>query len=222
MRLETGQSLPALGTLATTLRNLVLVRDLRRPELSRLELPQGFACAPIRQTADEAFGRLNDFCQANHFPADWPRHMLERGSVAWALTNANEVIGAGWATRGPFYVEEIRRTFDAGPDADYFFGDFIAPSFRKRGLHRHLIRARLLGSRDAQRHWAMAMTRSDNAASVAGYLSEGFAVASELRTRRRAGWELDTIHHGADALPAGTFSTEGFALLTVGRIRRSK
>ena len=204
------------------LRNLVLVRDVEGafPLLARID---DFACVPVHHSRGDEFIAVEAFCAANGFPTDWPRRMLERGALGWIMiTSGGEVAATAWITRSPFYVEEIRRTFDPGPDGDYYFGDFTAPSFRGRRLHRHLIQQRLEASRGAGRRWATAMTLSTNGASLSGYEALGFAVGSELRTRRRAGWQLDSIHSISAEQPASAFSSEGFLIPGVGRLRRAR
>ena len=75
--------------------------------------------------------------------------MLGQGGQAVCIMSDNKPVAAGWLIRGPFYVDEIRRSFDAGPDADYYLGCFVAEAARGHGLQRALIRARLKLSQDA-------------------------------------------------------------------------
>jgi ribosomal protein S18 acetylase RimI-like enzyme len=202
-------------------RDWLLVRDVQVPA-EPLALPEGIGAVSVRSQADPHWPTLRRFCEAHRFPESWPANMLSAGAVAHLLVaDSGEAIGSGWEVERPFYVEEIGRTFDAGPGNCYFFGDLIAPAYRARGLHRHLIRLRLDSCRSAETNWAMAMTRSDNVPSVKAYQREGFQIAAELRTSRRRGWRLDSVHPTASGLPIGRLSREGFLLPGLGRIRRA-
>lgn len=202
-------------------RNWLLVCDVQVPA-EALALPEGIRSASVRTQDDADWPTLCRFCETHRFPAGWPAKMLSDGAVAHLLVlESGEAIGSGWEVERPFYVEEIGRTFDAGTGNAYFFGDLVAPAYRGRRLHRHLIRLRLDSCRAAGINWAMAMTRSDNAPSLRAYQGERFQIAAELRTWRRRGWRVDSVRRTASDLPIGRLSREGFLLPGLGRIRRA-
>lgn len=203
-------------------RDWLLVRDVQVPA-EPLALPEGIRPVVVRGQDGPDWPTLCRFCEAHRFPAGWPAKMLSDGAVAHLLVamESGQAVGSGWEVERPFYVEEIRRAFDVGTGNAYFFGDLIAPAYRGRRLHRHLIRLRLDSCRATGINWAMAMTRSDNVPSVKAYQGERFQIAAELRTWRRRGWRVDSVRRAATDLPTGRLSSEGFLLPGLGRIRRA-
>jgi GNAT superfamily N-acetyltransferase len=194
------------------LRNLILTRDLSQPDASQPTGPPPTELLPILETTDVLFPALNQFCASNGFPADWPARMLGNGAQALLTFDSAAPVATAWFIRKPFYLEEVRRTFDAGPDADYYFGDFVAPNARGRRLQRALIERRLHLSREAGRRWAIALTRDDNAASLNSYTSSGFVRAAELRSHHLWRFQLDRFVRYSPAFAAGSVSPAGLSL----------
>jgi hypothetical protein len=191
--------------------DLILTRDTtQRP--APLDLPPRFALHQVTQPTDGGVALLDQLYTADGFPKNWPMTMLERGAHGVVLSADGVPAASAWLIRKPFYVKEIRRTFDAGLDADYYFGDFVAPSFRGEHLQRLLIRARSIMSHEAGRHWAIAMTRATIPASRANYIAEGFSLAAEIRTCRFFRLQLEHRRQIDPRLPCGRLSTEGLHL----------
>lgn len=191
--------------------DLILTRDTTQPP-APLDLPPNLTLHRVIQSTDEGVPLLDQLYTADGFPKNWPMTMLERGAHGVVLTAEGVPAASAWLIRKPFYVQEIRRTFDAGPEADYYFGDFVAPSFRGKHLQRLLIRARSLMSHDDGRLWAIAMTRATIPASRGNYLAEGFFLAAEIRTRRFHRLQLERRQQIDPRLPCGRLSTEGLYL----------
>src|SRR3982751_346890 len=125
------------------LRNLILTRDLSRP-LEPRAIPPGITLSEVRDVSSPSFSLIDDLCATHRFPAGWTAEMLAHGAHAWVLTAPNgSAVAAAWLIRSPFFIEEIQRTFDPGPEGDYYFGDFVAPDFRGQHLQRLLINIRL-------------------------------------------------------------------------------
>jgi ribosomal protein S18 acetylase RimI-like enzyme len=171
----------------------------RPPAPCDLTHPADAAIALITSPDDPAIQPLDHFCTSNGFPPGWPAGML--GSRAQALTAAHPdtdaIMAMAWLTTAPFYVEEIDHTLDPAGGA-YFFGDFVAPAHRGRGLQRALLRHRLALSPGAT---AYTIIRNDNIPSIANYQSVGFTPTTRLSSRRWLGatrWTCSTIP-GVDA-----------------------
>ena len=201
--------------------DLILSRDVSQPIETGI-LPAGMAIHRVNSTGDEGFPLLESLYSSDGFPPDWARQMLDRGSQAVVVVNEDMPVASALLIRKPYYVQEVRRTFDAGPDADYYFGDFVLPAFRGRGLQRLLIRARLELTHRAARRWAMAMTRSGIPASRENYFAEGFGVASEVRTCKLARLQLEHHRRINPNLACGTLSGEGLGLRTSYILRRAQ
>ena len=200
--------------------NLILTRPAT-PSPPSVDLPPSFTLHPVTHPSDPAFLFLDRLYASDGFPAGWARQMLERGAQAVVIVQGDAPAASALLIRQPFYVQEIRRTFDPGPDADYYFGDFVAPGFRGRHLQRSLIRARLLMTHQAGRPWALAMTRATPPASLDNYVAEGFAPSAELRSRTFSRWQLDRFRFINRQLPHGKLSQEGFRLPFSHRLRSS-
>ena len=200
--------------------DLIVTRDASLPP-PPLVMPSDFTPHAIERTSDDGFALLNQLYQSQGFPEKWAARMLEHGAVAVVIAAAQAAVASGFLSRQPFYVQEIRRTFDAGPRADYYLGDYVVPAFRGRQLQRHLIRMRLDMTRKSGRQWAIAMTRATIPASLANYEAEGFAVAATLCKRSIWGWELERRRTCKPTLPTGRLSEEGLALPGGLRLRRS-
>ena len=166
-------------------------------------IPEGYALWEVNGITDEKFPMLEAFYDAQQFPKQHCRLMVERGGQAVLILQDNSPVASAWLMRKPFYVTEIRRTFDAGADADYYLGDCVDPIHRGRGLQRALIRARLNLSNAAGRSHAIAMTRNTIPVSLGNYLAEGFETAAEFRIQRIFGWEWDRIRRLHPTLPTG-------------------
>jgi GNAT superfamily N-acetyltransferase len=184
--------------------DLILTRAVE--PLAALELPPGFSPHRIASATDDAVGRLSAFYTAQQFPPDWTHRMLAQGGRAVLICSGDAPCASAWIMRSPFYVSEVRGTFDAGPDADYYLGDFVTPAFRGQGLQRALIRARLQISGESNRPWAIALTRDNIPASPANYLAEGFQLAAEVQTRKIWRWEFHRLRRKRADLPCGTIN----------------
>ena len=199
--------------------NLILARDASVPP-PILAIPTECTLHRVTDVSDEGFPLLDQVYADDGFPKDWATNMLARGAIAVVILVDRVPAGSALIIRKPCYVQEIRRTFDAGPEGDYYFGDFVLPAFRGRQIQRMLIRARLHISHQAGRRWAMAGTRASIPASLANYSLEGFCIASKLHARQFAGWQWE--HHEVidPTLPSGRLSRKGVALPGSHNLRR--
>ena len=160
----------------------------------------------ITDISDDNFPALDQFCENQHFPAGWARQMISQSAEATLLHINHVPAAAGWLTRKPFYVSEIHRTFHAGEDGDYYFGDWVAPPFRGQGMQRALIAARLHRSSQAHRHWALTMTRASIPASLINYRTCGFEISAEWRSTKILKWHRTHQQIIRPQFPAGTIS----------------
>jgi GNAT superfamily N-acetyltransferase len=144
----------------------------------------------VTRTSDPAFAAMDRLYTDARFPPDWSASTLAAGDQALVLVDpaTAHALAAAWIARRAFYVQEIRRTFDPGPTADYYFGDFVSPAARGRGLQRLLISHRLDLSRGRT---ALAMTCPANHPSQANYASLGFIPVATLTSRSLAGLQFD-------------------------------
>jgi hypothetical protein len=199
--------------------NVILARDVAldgsdlQSQISDLKFA-GFQVQPVIQRTDPAFPPLDRLYSQAHFPTDWAATMLAAGDQATIVLDAatGHALAAAWIARRPFYVQEIRRTFDPGPNADYYFGDFVSPAARGRGLQRLLIAHRLSLSRGRT---ALAMTCPANDPSQANYQSFGFTTIATLTSRFLAGLRIDRC---SPAFPK-YLSREGLSLPRHTRLR---
>ena len=123
-------------------KDLILTRAAT-PSPPPVDLPASHSLHAVTHPSDSAFLLLDRLYASAGFPADWAGKMLERDAQAVVIDADGIPAAAAMLIRRPLYIDEIRRTLDPGPDADYYFGDFVATSFRGRHLQRSLIRARL-------------------------------------------------------------------------------
>jgi hypothetical protein len=201
-------------------RSLVLFRELK-PPVGAPMLPAGFTSFAIRTTSDERFPLLCRSCETDGLPAGWAERMISQNHEAHLLlSEAGESAGCAWIARQAYYISEISRTFDPGPEGDYYFGDFIPPRFRGRKLHRVLIELRVAASLAAGRRYAVGMTHSENLPSIKGYRSADFEIAAELRSRPVGRWRLDSMRWHRPRPNTMQFSTEGLYVPLFGRMRR--
>jgi GNAT superfamily N-acetyltransferase len=205
--------------------DLILTRDLKSPA-PLAEWPAGLRCLAVGSTADTGYAQLDAFCATNHFPPNWVAEMLNGGRSAWVVvaqdnaTNQEVVAAGGWMVRGPFYVEEMDRTFDSGPDGVYLFGDFVGEAWRGRGLQRQLVRERLQSAASSGARWAYSMTRDNNPASMKSYAHEGFITSAEIHVQLKGPLRLDRFRRRVKNLPAGSLSAAGMWLPLGYRLRR--
>jgi hypothetical protein len=203
-------------------RNLIFTRDLTTP-LPGIAWPEGLTIQTLAAPGDGAFAALDRMYVANGFREGWATGLLKgTARVVVALDFSGEAVAAGWLLREPFYVAEIRRTFDPGPNGDYYFGDFVTPSWRGRGLQRASILHRLHLSAADGRRWAIAMTREDNAPSCNNYKAGGFAVAADLTTRLLRNFSLDQLRRLDTSRPYGHLSDRGIRLPFGYRLSRGR
>jgi hypothetical protein len=194
------------------LRNLILTRDVSGP-LELRAIPAGITLSKMRDTSSPSFAPIDELCTTHRFPAGWTAEMLAHGAQAWVLTAANGcAVAAAWLIRSPFFIDEIKRTFDAGPEGDYYFGDFVAPDFRGQHLQRLLINVRLTDSQQSRRRWAIALARAENAPSVANYTAEGFLRGGIHVSRRMGPWRLDRECRLDHSVSVGTLTPPGLRL----------
>jgi GNAT superfamily N-acetyltransferase len=200
--------------------NVILARDVQAP-LATTPLPPELRGNWLSDANSPQFAELERLLAAHQFPTHWANEMLGAADEAIVLSDAasGEAVAAGWIARRPFYVEEIRRTFDAGLGGDYYYGDLVTREWRGRGLQKRLIEWRLERSRAAGRRWAMALTQRANAASLQSYQTCSFAVATELRSAFFAGWRCDQTIRVDERLAAGSLSREGWPLPGSRRLR---
>jgi hypothetical protein len=154
------------------------------------DLKSEIAVRHVTRATDEAFAAMDRLYGAHGFPANWAAGLLQAGDRAVVVLDpeSDSAPAAAWITRRPFYVREIRRTFDPGPDGDYYFGDFVSPAARGRGLQRLVIAQRLELSRGRT---ALAMTCPENDPSQSNYQSLGFTPIATLISRFIAGTQID-------------------------------
>ncbi len=193
-------------------RNLIFTRDLSTP-LPAPAWPEGMTVHTLTHPSDDGFALMDRMYVSNGFRPGWAADLL-KGTVRAivAIAPSGEAAAAAWLLREPFYVSEIERTFDPGPEGDYYFGDFVAPEFRGRGVQSAAILHRLAVSTAEGRRWAMAMTSESNAASCKNYQACGFAVAGSLSTRWRGKIAIDIFRHIDASRPFGSISHRGFRL----------
>lgn len=185
------------------------------------QIPHGYRAVVLRTLVDNHLETLAHAIESDGLPAGWTRHMLDQAHEAHVLLDdAGRFAGCGWIARTKYYVSEIHRSFDPGPDGDYYFGDYVAKDFRGRKLHRVLIELRIAASTAAARRWAIGMTHAQNQPSVKGYLSAGFKVALQLKTKSLGKWRLDKTQRFTPLPPGAGFSTEGVCVPLLGRLRR--
>lgn len=191
--------------------DLILTRDATSPP-PPLGIPSDLVLHQVTNIGEAGFAFLDQIYSMDGFPPGWAAQMLGRGSVAVVIVSGQTPAASALLVRKPFYVREILRTFDAGAEGDYYFGDYVAPAFRGRQIQRMLIRARLHISQQAGRRWAHALTRTTIPASAENYLAEGFCTAAKLHARRWAGWRWE--HHEVvdPRLSAGSLSDQGLRL----------
>jgi hypothetical protein len=174
--------------------NVILARGVAADggdlESEMSDLKSQIDLRPVTQATDEAFAAMDRLYGAHGFAANWAIGLLEAGDRAVVVLDADNhsAQAAAWITRRPFFVQEVRRTFDPGPDGDYYFGDLVLPSARGRGLQRLLIAQRLKLSRGRT---ALAMTCPQNDPSQTNYRSLGFAPIATLTSHFLAGLQID-------------------------------
>ena len=191
--------------------DLILTREIHQlPEPAARG--EHFTARQIHDSSDAASHTLDRFYTAEGFPDQWTAQLLKNGAQAVMICHDELPVAAGWLIRKPFYIEEIRRTFDPGPTSDYYFGDFVAPAFRGKRLQRALIRERLRLTHQAGYRWATAITRSTLPASLSSYSSEGFSVAVALCKRVCLGMEWTRVCRVDRTRYCGQLSKEGLRL----------
>jgi hypothetical protein len=202
-------------------RNLIFTRNLSTP-VPPPQWPHWATVHLISSPKDPAFAALNGLYVQHHFRPDWATGLLKGTARAIAVTGmaGGSAVAAAWLVREPFYVSEMGRTFDPGPDGDYYFGDFVNPHHRGEGLHRWLILHRLALSAADGRRWAFAMSRDTNRGSCKNYPATGFKLAAELTTRRSRIISLDQLKHLDISVPFGQLSQRGLPLPGGYRLRR--
>jgi len=196
------------------------VRDLAEPIEATVIAPPLLHQSVSLSCAD-MIPPLDRFCAAQQFPGGWVRRMLEHGATAQIISNAGEVVAAGWSVSSEFLIEEIGQRFNPGQHADYYFGDFVAGAFRGRSLQRLLIRKRLIISKTQGQRSATAMTLQDNHPSLANYKAEKFLVSAELQTARKGRLRLERLQRHPNPVASWVLSGSGFLIPGLGRIRWS-
>jgi GNAT superfamily N-acetyltransferase len=185
--------------------DLILVRAVTAP-IEPPSLPPDCSIIHITNPAHRDFTALDHFCLHHGFPPGWPAQMIANSASVVMIAQENVPLAAGWLTRKPFYISEIRQTFFAGDDADYYFGDWVDPNSRGQGLQRALIAARLQQSQIAHRTWALTLTRTDIPASLTNYRTCGFQVSARWRALKILKWEFGHKHRVDLTLPSGSLT----------------
>ena len=191
--------------------DFILTREIEQlPEPAALAV--AFDVRHLHDPNDRYCDVLDRFYTAQGFPAKWSERLLASGAQGVMICCGASAIAAGWLTRKPFYVEEIRRTFDPGSAMDYYFGDFVAPEFRGKGLQRALIRERLRLTHQSGRKGSTAMTNPALPASYNNYCTEGFSVTLTLCKRVCLGMEWTRVCCTDSRLFQGRLSKEGLRM----------
>jgi len=191
--------------------DFILTREIT--QLPEMAAPAGpFDVRHLRDPDDFHCNALDRFYTAQGFPAKWSERLLTTGAQAVMIYHADSPIAAGWLIRKPFYIEEIRRTLDPGSETDYYFGDFVAPDFRGKGLQRALIRERLRLTQQAGQKYSTAMTSPALPASFNNYSTAGFSITFTLCKRVCLGMEWTRVCCTNPSLARGRLSNEGLRL----------
>ena len=191
--------------------NFFLTREIAPPPAATT-LAAHFTVRHVSNPGDDARDSLDRFYTAQGFPPGWSHTQLANGAQAVMIDSDESPVAAGWLIRKPFYIEEIRRTFEPAPKVDYYFGDFVAPAFRGQSLQQALIRERLHRSHQTKQQWATAMTSNHIPASLENYRAEGFTVAFTGSKWIVAGVELSRLCCTDRARLHGQLSQEGLRL----------
>ncbi len=191
--------------------NFFLTRVIAPPPAAAT-LAAHFTVRHVSNPGDGARDSLDRFYTAQGFPPGWSHTQLANGAQAVMIDSDESPVAAGWLIRKPFYIEEIRRTFEPAPQVDYYFGDFVASAYQGQGLQQTLIRERLHLSHQTERQWATAMTSDHIPASLKNYRAEGFTVALTGSQRILAGIELSRLCCTDRARLHGRLSQEGLNL----------
>ena len=204
-------------------RNLIFTRDLSTP-VPPAQWPEWATVHLVSNPSEPAFAALNALYLNHHFSPGWAAGLLKGTARAIAVTGTNggSAVAAGWLVREPFYVSELGRNFDPGPDGDYYFGDFVDPSHRGKGLHRWLILHRLRLSIADGRRWAYAMSRDSNRGSCKNYPGTGFRLSAELTARQSRFFSLDQFKQIDSSVPFGRLTQRGLPLPSGYRLGRSR
>ena len=204
--------------------DLIIIRDLTAP-IDPPNWPPGFELVRVTTTADPLYPSLNACCDTCGFPAGWVARMLDGGARGWAIvTHDNSsperiVIGTGWMTSEPFYVEEVGWTFNPGSDGVYVFGDFILEAWRGRGLQKQMLRERLVHEASTGARWVYGIAKWNNAASLTSCSAAGFVVAARIGVRFLGPIRVERLKRPAPALPMGHSSRKGIRLPLGFRLR---
>lgn len=191
--------------------NFFLTREITHPP-EVTTLAARFTVRHVCDPTDNGRKPLDHFYTAQGFPPGWSQTQLADGAQAVMIDSDGASVAAGWLIRKPFYIEEIRRTFEPAPKVDYYFGDFVAPAFRGQGFQRALIRKRLHLTSQTGQQWATAITSDHIPTSPKNFLEEGFTIAYSGSKRIWHGLELSRICCTDRARLHGHLSQEGLSL----------
>jgi GNAT superfamily N-acetyltransferase len=192
-----------IGLLPTLTGHYLLGRDIfsRGPEAHRPGLTTAWVTEP--QTPD--FSHLLSIAAQQGLDRDWCEERLAAGDGAIVAFRDGQPAGMGLVTCNPFWVEEISRTFNPGPDGCYLYATFVSPAHRGQRIQKLLDSKRLAWAAARGRRYAYALVERDNHASLRGHQASGFKTVARIDLARWRSLNICCIRRTSPSGPCGAF-----------------